>query len=192
MIRQGNSGQYMVPGASANTYNYTVFGPAPFTGAFPFSIAIIQGNPNLKSETARTTTLGTVSSSPFEAALISHLQLSVDWYRIMLKDAIGVADYNAVYQQCLDAQFNTADRRCAGLAHRRGAVRGFTGLQVHQPRDQRRGSLGSGAQLPGAVHQRGRHQVRRHRCGAGLVRTSLGHGSARPGQLLDEHPGPAT
>jgi iron complex outermembrane recepter protein len=106
MIRQGNSGQYMVPGGTANTYNYTVFGPAPFTGAFPFSIAIIQGNPNLKSESARTTTLGTVIKSPFDAALISHLQLSVDWYRIMLKDAIAVADYNAVYQQCLDAAFN--------------------------------------------------------------------------------------
>jgi iron complex outermembrane recepter protein len=106
MIRQGNSGQYMVPGGTANTYNYTVFGPAPFNGAFPFSIAIIQGNQNLKSETARTATIGTVLTSPFEAALISHLSLSVDWYRIKLDNAIAVADYNAVYQECLDAQFN--------------------------------------------------------------------------------------
>ena len=106
MIRQGNSGQYMVPGGTANTYNYTVFGPAPFTGAFPFSIAIIQGNPNLKSETARTATIGTVLRSPFDAALLSHLSLSVDWYRIKLDNAIAVADYNAVYQECLDAQFN--------------------------------------------------------------------------------------
>jgi iron complex outermembrane recepter protein len=106
MIRQGNTGQYMVPGGTANNYMYTVFGPAPFNGAFPFSIAIIQGNPNLKSETARTATIGTVLRSPFEAALISHLSLSVDWYRIKLDNAIAVADYNAVYQECLDAQFN--------------------------------------------------------------------------------------
>ena len=107
MIRQGNSGAFMVPGASANTYNYTVFGPAAFTGAFPFSIAIIQGNPNLKSETARTTTIGTVLRSPFQAPLVSKLSLSVDWFRIKIDNAIGVADYNAVYQQCLDASFNS-------------------------------------------------------------------------------------
>ncbi|MEJ0038027.1 MAG: TonB-dependent receptor [Gammaproteobacteria bacterium] len=107
MIRQGNTGQFMVPGASGNTYNYTVFGPAPFTGAFPFSIAIISGNPNLQSETARTVTAGTVLRSPFEAPLVSKLSLSVDWYRINVKNAIGVADYNAVYQQCLDSNFNS-------------------------------------------------------------------------------------
>ena len=106
MIRQGNTGQYMIPGDTGDRYNYTVFGPAAFNGAFPFSIAIIQGNPNLESETARTVTFGTVLRSPFEAALASHLSLSVDWYRINVKNAIGVADYNAVYQQCLDPQFN--------------------------------------------------------------------------------------
>ena len=121
MVRQGNSGQYMVPGASANSYNYTVFGPAPFTGAFPFSIAIIQGNPNLKSETARTVTFGTVLRSPFEAALLSKLSLSVDWYRIKLDNAIGVADYNAVYQQCLDARFNSDVGAAPGA---------FTGAQM--------------------------------------------------------------
>jgi len=107
MIRQGNSGAFMVPGASGNTYNYTVFGPAAFDRAFPFSIAIIQGNPTLKSETARTTTIGTVLRSPFQAPLVSKLSLSVDWYRIKLDNAIGVADYNAVYQQCLDSTFNS-------------------------------------------------------------------------------------
>ena len=114
MIRQGNSGQYMVPGGTGNTYNYTVFGPAAFTGAFPYSIAIIQGNPNLKSESARTVTAGTVLTSPFEPAWVSHMTLSVDWYRINLKDAIGVADYNAVYQQCLDPQFNPLVASAAG------------------------------------------------------------------------------
>lgn len=109
MIRQGNSGQYMVPGpgGTGSSYNYTVFGPAPFNGAFPFSIAIIQGNPNLKSETARTVTLGTVLRSAFDNPLVSKLSLSVDWYRVILKDAIGVADYNAVYEECLDARFNS-------------------------------------------------------------------------------------
>lgn len=114
MIRQGNSGQFMVPGGTGNTYNYTVFGPAPFTGAFPFSIAIISGNPNLQSETARTVTFGTVLRSPFEHALVSRLSLSVDWYRINVKNAIGIADYNAVYQQCLDPQFNKGVGDAAG------------------------------------------------------------------------------
>lgn len=107
MVRQGNTGEYMVPGGSGNNYQYTVFGPASFDGAFPYSIAIIQGNPQLKSETARTVTLGTVLKSPFEHPLLSKLQLSVDWYRVNLIDAIGTADYNAVYQECLDAAFNS-------------------------------------------------------------------------------------
>ncbi len=105
MIRQGNSGQYMVPGGTGNTYNYTVLAGA-LQRRVPFSIAIIAGNPNLKSETARTVTFGTALRSPFEHALVSRLSLSVDWYRINVTDAIGIADYNAVYQQCLDAQFN--------------------------------------------------------------------------------------
>jgi len=48
-----------------------------------------------------------VLRSPFEGALVSKLSLSVDWYRINVKNAIGIADYNAVYQQCLDPQFNS-------------------------------------------------------------------------------------
>src|SRR4029077_17673749 len=43
MIRQGSTGQYMTPGptGTGNNYMYTVFGPSTFTGAFPYSIAII-------------------------------------------------------------------------------------------------------------------------------------------------------
>lgn len=104
ITRDGGPAAIMVPGASANNYQYTVFGPSPV--AFPYSIAITQGNPNLKSETARTVTAGTVLRFPFNVDLLSRMSLSVDWYRIQLDGAIQVPDFNTVYQECLDAQYN--------------------------------------------------------------------------------------
>ncbi|HTV80351.1 MAG TPA: TonB-dependent receptor [Steroidobacteraceae bacterium] len=94
----------MTPGGSGNTYQYDVFGPAP--APFPFVLGLNSGNPNLKSEVARTVTAGIVLNSPFQTAYTQRLRMSVDWYQIQLDGAIGVPTFGQVYQECLDAQYN--------------------------------------------------------------------------------------
>lgn len=105
MVRDGAPASLYVPGqASANDYTNTVFGPA--ATAFNFNLGIQGGNPQLESEKADTITIGAVLRSPFEAELLRRLTLSVDYYSIDLKGAIGVPTGAQVYQQCLDAQYN--------------------------------------------------------------------------------------
>ncbi|HTV80810.1 MAG TPA: TonB-dependent receptor [Steroidobacteraceae bacterium] len=109
----------MTPGGSANNYQYTVFGPSP--APFPYSIAITSGNPNLKSETARTVTAGIVLNSPFQNAYTQRMRMSVDWYQIQLNGAIANPDYVQVNQQCFDAQYNKLMGSAAGT---------YTGAQL--------------------------------------------------------------
>jgi outer membrane receptor protein involved in Fe transport len=104
ITRDGGPAAVMVPGASANNYQYNVFGYSPTP--FPFSIAVTQGNPNLQSEVGRTWTAGTVIHSPLQHPLLERLSLSVDWYQIEISKAIGIPYFNTVYQECLDAQYN--------------------------------------------------------------------------------------
>jgi outer membrane receptor protein involved in Fe transport len=97
MVRDGAPPAFYVPGtASADGYQLNVFGA---TFPFPFSIALIQGNQALQSEEADTLTFGTVFS-------FDQWSMSVDWYDIQLTGAIVAPTFTAVYQQCLDPQFN--------------------------------------------------------------------------------------
>jgi iron complex outermembrane receptor protein len=104
ITRQGGPAAIMVPGASANNYQYNVFGPSP--APFPFTLGLNSGNPSLKSEVARTITGGFVINSPFSNPYTQRLKLSVDWYQIQINGAIGVPTFGQVYQECLDAQYN--------------------------------------------------------------------------------------
>jgi iron complex outermembrane recepter protein len=98
MVRDGAPPTLYEPGqASANTYAYNVFGGTFF---FPLSIGVTEGNPALDSESAGTTTAGVVIS-PFDRVTIS-----IDWFEIKLKNAIGIPAHDTVYQQCLDAAYN--------------------------------------------------------------------------------------
>jgi iron complex outermembrane recepter protein len=106
------AGSYMVPGGTANNYQYNVFGPSP--NPFPFALAVTGGNPNLKSETARTITGGVVFTSPFSNPLAERLKLSVDWYQIKIDGAIGVPGFGTVYQECMDAKYNPIVGSAAG------------------------------------------------------------------------------
>ncbi|HTY49614.1 MAG TPA: TonB-dependent receptor [Steroidobacteraceae bacterium] len=105
ITRQGGPASIMVPGGSANDYQYDVFGPSP--APFPFVLGLNSGNPNLQSETARTVTAGLVINSPFNNPYTQRLRLSVDWYQIQINGAIGVPTFEQVYQECLDAQYNS-------------------------------------------------------------------------------------
>lgn len=59
---------------------------------------IISGNPDLKAETARTWTAGTVLRPRFARGLT----LSVDWYDIKLKNAINTAQPSDLVDLCVD------------------------------------------------------------------------------------------
>jgi len=105
MVRDGAPASFYQPGtASANNYQLNVFG---LTFPFPFSIGLIQGNPNLQSEEADTLTFGTVFS-------FDRWSLAVDWYNIELTGAIVAPTFNAIYQQCLDPKFNPTIAAPAG------------------------------------------------------------------------------
>ncbi len=96
----------MAPGsAAANSYDYFFNGPSPVP--FPFALALTGGNPQLRSEVARTLTAGIVLRAPFDSPLVSRMSLSVDYYHIQLDGAITEPSFTTVYQECMDAQFNS-------------------------------------------------------------------------------------
>jgi outer membrane receptor protein involved in Fe transport len=70
--------------------------------AFPYFI----GNPSLKPEDATTFTIGAVVTSPFEAPMLRRMRLTLDYYSIDVKNAIGLQSGQTLQQQCLDAAFN--------------------------------------------------------------------------------------
>lgn len=104
MMRDGAPASLYVPGENANDYAFNVFGQ---TNAFPFSLAVQGGNPNLESEKADTYTIGAVIRSPFESEALRRLTFSVDYYNIDIEGAIDIPSHLTVYQQCLDAQYNS-------------------------------------------------------------------------------------
>lgn len=73
-------------------------------GGFVYSTAQIQtingflgGNPNLEEETAKTLTLGAV----FQPRFARGLSLTVDYYRIKLKNAIGIIGQQTSLNECM-------------------------------------------------------------------------------------------
>ncbi len=71
-----------------------------------FAFPSVRGNPNLQPETAKTYTIGTVISSPFESDLTRNLRLSLDYYNIKVDDAIGPQSVDVAQRQCFDPTFN--------------------------------------------------------------------------------------
>jgi len=105
MVREGAPTTLYEPGlASANNYSYNVFGGQFY---FPFVIGVTEGNPNLESESADTFTAGVVFNSPFDHPALERMTLSVDWYLIEITNAIKIPNHDVIYQQCLDAQYNS-------------------------------------------------------------------------------------
>lgn len=87
---------------AADTYYAAVQSAAGSGFAFPTLI----GNPNLTPEKANTWTVGAVIRSPFNSPALQRLSLTVDFYDIKIKDAIGAQTIGAVSQQCFDPAFN--------------------------------------------------------------------------------------
>jgi outer membrane receptor protein involved in Fe transport len=68
--------------------------------------ALIGGNPDLKEETADTWNAGFVWSSRFQHPLLERLSLSVDYYSIDIKDAIGTVSATDALDNCYSAAGN--------------------------------------------------------------------------------------
>ncbi|MBO9576668.1 MAG: TonB-dependent receptor [Sphingobium sp.] len=103
-----------------------------FGFAFPTTI----GNRNLKPETADTWTAGIVLSSPFETPALSRLRLTVDYYSISVKDAIGVQSVGVALRQCLDPGLNP-------LVLSNATAAAATQFCKNVPRNTQNGGLGN-------------------------------------------------
>lgn len=66
------------------------------------------GNPDLEAETANTYTAGLVLDPRFDSPLLEHVQVSVDWYRIEIHDAIATVLSDDFINRCYDRNFNPA------------------------------------------------------------------------------------
>ncbi|MFS2217601.1 TonB-dependent receptor domain-containing protein [Telluria sp. Tellsp104] len=77
-----------------------VFDPA--VQPSPFITQVVGGNPDLSAETSHTVTVGAVFMPPS----VKGLQLSVDWYRITVDDAISTLGGGGI-QSVLDLCYNT-------------------------------------------------------------------------------------
>jgi outer membrane receptor protein involved in Fe transport len=88
----------MGPQGAATYYN----NPNRPATANQFYFSYVQGNPELKEETAKTITLGIV------ADLTDELSLSIDWWNIQIDDMISTEDPDSIYAQCLSPDTNPA------------------------------------------------------------------------------------
>ncbi|MBY8826527.1 TonB-dependent receptor domain-containing protein [Hephaestia mangrovi] len=68
--------------------------------------ALTGGNPDLKEETADTYSVGGVLQSPFSAPAFSNMSLSIDYYIIKIKDAIGPLSIAQAFQFCFNSGGN--------------------------------------------------------------------------------------
>jgi outer membrane receptor protein involved in Fe transport len=64
------------------------------------------GNPDLNPEQADTYTIGAVFQSPFDGRWVAGLQVSIDWYRIEIEDAIAEVRVQDSALRCFDSVFN--------------------------------------------------------------------------------------
>ena len=67
---------------------------------FPLEIEVQTGNPNVKPETGKTWTLGSVINEPFG---LSRFTATVDYYRITLSDTIAPQSSITVYNNCFNS-----------------------------------------------------------------------------------------
>ena len=73
---------------------------------FGFAFPTTRGNASLTPEKADTWTAGVVFSSPFHTPALSRLRLTLDWYKISVKNAIGPQTVATALQQCFDPALN--------------------------------------------------------------------------------------
>ena len=82
----------------------------PITTSYPglgfyFPLALDQqaGNPQVRSETGKTWTVGTVLKSPFDSPLLNRMTATIDYYNITIDGAITPLTSQIVYSECLNS-----------------------------------------------------------------------------------------
>jgi outer membrane receptor protein involved in Fe transport len=87
-----------------------------FVDSDGFHFGVYGGNPDLDPETADTLTAGLVLRSWSDRPLLSSMQLSIDWYRIQMDDAIFQVSAENYVPWCFDARvnptFNPGNQMC--------------------------------------------------------------------------------
>ena len=109
LIAKAGGGVGTTTGNALVNYYYNNPGaaqPAPGPAAFAWNNQ--EGNANLQPETAHTYTAGIQLKSPFQNPVFSRMNLSVDYYKIHIDDAIEFATTDYLYQNCLDQPVATA------------------------------------------------------------------------------------
>jgi iron complex outermembrane recepter protein len=86
---------FNTPGRPAGPNGWTRQNPT----FFPLEIEVNTGNPDVKPETGRTWTLGTVITNPFD---IEKFTTTVDFYRIKMSDTIAPQSSITVYNNCFN------------------------------------------------------------------------------------------
>jgi iron complex outermembrane receptor protein len=94
--------------AAVDAYYNTPSTVQPPAGAVGFAWNLQSGSPNLTPETAKTFTAGIQLRSPFQNPLLSRINLSIDYYKIHIDDAIEFTSADFVYQNCLNQPAATA------------------------------------------------------------------------------------
>jgi len=116
----------MMPGGPNGTASTTYYNSPQSNATFSFAWPSAAGNPNLKPEKADTWTAGFVLSSPFDTPLLSRLRLTVDYYNISVKDAIGQQSVGIALRSCLDPSLNPLVLTDANAAAQTAACRAIT------------------------------------------------------------------
>ncbi|HET7607492.1 MAG TPA: TonB-dependent receptor, partial [Gammaproteobacteria bacterium] len=103
----------MGPAAANQFYNVA---NAAQGGGSPFNWVVQQGNPDLRSETADTWTWGIVMSPPFERPWLSGINLSLDYYRVEIEDAIMLYSVDFANFSCFGSTLVTSPADAAAQA----------------------------------------------------------------------------
>ena len=98
-VRAGNlSERFDKTGGVGSVFDPRSVAANPTWGLQTYPVTVFSGgNPNIKPEKADTYTAGIV----FEPEFVRGLSLSVDWYRVKIKDAIATVGVNEVAKRCL-------------------------------------------------------------------------------------------
>lgn len=130
-----------IPAATIGTYEYTVTSTS----------TIASGSLDVKPEIGNTYTMGTVFTPNFSSPAFEHLQLSLDYYRIRISDAIGTSGYLYVLNSCYNVTganptYSATNPACELIDRNFGGVPGGS-FRIGQPSQNLGGLINAGIDL---------------------------------------------
>ncbi len=129
--------------------------PAAVIGNYQFLVTSTQtiqsGSKLVKPEIGDTYTLGVVFTPEFDNAFFERMQVSIDYYRIEIEDAIGASGVEYVVNNCYNAtganpSYSAAQAECALIDRNFGGVPGSS-YRIGQPTANLGGLKNSGIDL---------------------------------------------